>query len=97
MHNAVSSEFLRAAYMCGDHSLAKKISISLKKELRQQLNYYRYLGDETITDEQLAQNAYLQMEGKAADLSYRQSSFINDILSSFQILRQVESWEKEMK
>ncbi len=97
MHNAISSEFLRAAYMCGDYSLAKKISSSLKKDLRQQLIYYRLLGDANLSGEQLAQNAYLQREGKAADLSYRQSSFVNDILSSFQILRQVETWEEEIK
>jgi hypothetical protein len=96
-HNWISSEFLRAAYLAGDYVLAKKITVSLRKDLQQQLRYYRFLGDESMTDEQLAQNAYLQTQGKAADLSYRQSSFINDILSSFQILRQIETWEKELK
>ncbi|HMF70818.1 MAG TPA: hypothetical protein VK616_05065, partial [Flavitalea sp.] len=95
-HNAISSEFLRAAYMCGDYNLAKKITSSLKKDLRQQLYYYHAMGDESMTDEQLAQNAYQQMQGKYADLSYRQTSFTNDILSSFQLLRQAESWEKEL-
>ena len=96
-HNAISSEFLRAAYLCGDYALAKKVSASLKKDLVQQLRYYRFLGDQNMTEEQLAQSAYLQLQGKAFDLSYRQSSFANDIVSSFQILRQVEDWEKELK
>ncbi|MBC7828240.1 MAG: DUF2723 domain-containing protein [Chitinophagaceae bacterium] len=96
-HNAISSEFLRAAYMAGDYKLAKKISASLKKDLQQQLRYYHFLSDEDMTDDQLAQSAYLQLQGKAADLSYRQSSFLNDILSSFQMLRQVEDWEKDLK
>jgi hypothetical protein len=94
-HNAISSEFLRAAYLSGDLALAKNISHDLKKDLKQQLSYYRLLGDELLQDEQLAQYAYQQMQGKPADLSDRQLSFVNDILSSFQLLRQLESWEKE--
>jgi hypothetical protein len=95
-HNAISLEFLKAALMAEDHALAQKITISLKKDLQQQLIYYRFLGDETMNNEQLAQNAYLLMQGKEADLSVRQSSFINDIVSSYQILQQVEAWEKEL-
>jgi hypothetical protein len=95
-HNAISSEFLRAAYLCGENNLAKRITVSLKRDLRQQLYYYHSMGDEGMTDEQLAQNAYQQIQGKYADLSYRQTSFANDILSSFQLLHQVESWEKEL-
>jgi hypothetical protein len=94
-HNAISSEFLRAAYLSGDLLLAKKISGELKKDLRQQLNYYRLLGDEDLQDEQLAQYAYQQMQGKPADLADKQLSFVNDILSSFQLLRQLESWEND--
>ncbi|MBC7958318.1 MAG: DUF2723 domain-containing protein, partial [Vallitaleaceae bacterium] len=96
-HNAISSEFLRAAYISGDLVLAKKISTELKKDLKQQLNYYRLLGDEYMKDDQLAQYAYQQMQGKPANLADRQLSFVNDIVSSFQLLRQLESWENELK
>ena len=93
-HNAISAEFLRAAYLSGDDSLAKKISAGLKKDLKQQLVYYRFLGDASMSEEQLAQNAYLELQGKAGDLSQHQRSFTSDIVSCFQILRQVEMWEK---
>ncbi|MHA4844277.1 glycosyltransferase family 117 protein [Flavitalea antarctica] len=92
-HNAISSEYLRAAYLSGDLVLANKISTALKKDLRQQLDYYRQLGDEALQDEQLAQYAYQRMQGAPADLSEKQLSFLNDIVSSFQLLRQLESWE----
>ena len=92
-HNAISSEFLRAAYLSGDLGLAKKISQELKRDLKQQLDYYRLLGDEELPDEQLAQNAYQQLQGKPSNLGDKQSAFANDIVSSFQLLRQLESWE----
>lgn len=94
-HNAISSEFLRAAYLAEDDALVKKVSTSLKKDLQQQLRYYRYLGDESMTNEQLAQQAYAILQGKGGDLSAKQSSFARDILSSYQILTQVEGWGKK--
>jgi hypothetical protein len=96
-HNAIASEYLRAAYITGDMELARKITVVLKKDLTQQLRYYRFLGDETMNNEQLAQNAYMLLQGKGSDLSRGQASMANDILSSYQILRQVEQWEKENK
>jgi transmembrane protein TMEM260 (protein O-mannosyltransferase) len=96
-HNAISAEFLRAAYLSDDLPLARRISADLQIDLRQQLNYYRLLGDEGVNDEQLAQFAYMQLQGKPADLSNRQLSFLSDIVSSFQMLRQLESWEKDKK
>lgn len=93
-HNAIASEYLRAAYLTEDAELAKKITTALKKDLTQQLRYYRFLGDDSMTNDQLAQNAYAMLQGKGGDLSSTQASFANDILSSYQLLRQLEQWEK---
>ncbi|RYG04651.1 MAG: hypothetical protein EOO02_05645 [Chitinophagaceae bacterium] len=96
-HNAISAEFLRAAYLSGDLTLAKKISVDLKKDLQQQLSYYRLMGDEYLPEEQLAQMAYESMQGKFTNLANSQLSFVNDIVSSYQLLRQLDNWEKGMR
>jgi hypothetical protein len=78
-------------------SLAKKVSTALKKDLKQQMAYYLSLGDGMYNEEQMVQNAYMILQGKAGDLSHRQSYFANDILSSFQLLRQIDEWEKQFE
>lgn len=94
-HNIVSLQFLEACYLSGEMTLAKKIAGALKKDLQQQLDYYRSLGDETPTEETLVNNAYMAMQGQLSNLSSRQSYFAQDILSSFQLLRQIAEWEKQ--
>jgi hypothetical protein len=91
-HNAISAEFLRAAYLCNDAVLVKKIIDPLKADLQQQLHYYRMQGDQERNNDQLAQQAYQFIQGQAADLSERQKVFANDILSSYQLLYQVDQW-----
>jgi hypothetical protein len=93
-HNRISMSFLLAAYQSGDTILAKKVSASLKKDLEQQLRYYRSLG-ENLPDEQLAINAQMLLQGKGGNLSERQANFAQDILSSFQMLMQANEWEKQ--
>jgi hypothetical protein len=95
MHNIISMQFLEACYLSGEMNLAKKVSDALKKDLQQQLDYYLSLGDENYKEEQLVNNAYMIMQGKAADLSDRQLYFAQDILSSYQILQQLAGWEKQ--
>ena len=94
MHNAFASEFLRACYMADDKVLAKKVSASIKKDLREQLAYYHAMGSESMTDEQLITTAYSLLQGKGGDMPARQMAFANDILSSWQLLQQTTDWEK---
>jgi len=93
-HNRISMSFLLACYEAGDQSLAQKVSASLKKDLSQQMRYYNSLG-EPMQDEQLAINAQMAMQGKGGNLSDKQAQFANDILSSYQMLLQLEGWQKQ--
>ncbi len=93
-HDIISAQFLQACYMANDLALAKKVSASLKKDLQQQLIYYKSLGDENMSNEQLATIAYQALQGKSNNLSDQQTTFAADIVSSYQLLRQMEEWEK---
>jgi hypothetical protein len=97
IHNIFSLQFLEACYMAEDWTLAKKVASSLKKDLQQQMRYYQALGDGSQTEEQMLNNAFLLTQGKAGELSYRQATFAQDILSSYQILQQMEKWEQEFQ
>jgi hypothetical protein len=92
-HDIISTQFLEACYLAGDLGLAKKVSLSLKKDLIQQIRYYKALGEDNISDDQLANNAYLLLQGKGNGLEEKQIPFAGDILSSYQILQQMEKWE----
>lgn len=94
-HDIISTQFLQACYLSEDLELAKKVAASLKKDLQQQMVYYRHLGDAGENEEQLVNNAYLLLQGKNAEMSNRQAPFANDIFTSWQMLRQLETWEKE--
>ncbi len=93
--DAMSLEFLQACYLSGDSVLAKKVATSLRKDLTQQMRYYKALGDESMTDEQLANNAYMILEGKGGTLSERQGEFTQDIFSSYRMLLQMTELEKQ--
>ena len=94
LHDYFSFRFLEACYTSEDWALAKKVDASLKKDLEQQMRYYKSLGDIT-QDEQLAVNAQMLLQGKGGNLSDRQAEFAQDILSSFQMLMQLTDWEKQ--
>jgi hypothetical protein len=93
-HNRISMSFLLACYQSGDLDLAKKVHTSIKKDLQQQMRYYKSLG-ETMPDEQLAINAQMAYQGKGGNLSEKQGQFIQDILSSYQMLLNLDDWEKK--
>ena len=97
MHNIYSLQFLEACYLANDLPLAQKVAASLKKDLQQQMGYYKYLGDANYTNEQLVNNAWMLTQGKAGDLSNRQASFAQDIVSCYQLLQQMEKWEQEFQ
>jgi hypothetical protein len=94
LHDYFSFRFLEACYQSGDMKLAQKVTASLKKDLMQQMAYYKSLG-EGMTDEQMAVNAQMMIQGKGGNLSDRQAHFAQDIVSSYQILLQMEEWDKQ--
>lgn len=95
MHNIFSLQFLESCYQAGDLTLANKVAASLRKDLQQQMRYYQHLGDAHFTQDQLAATAYNMLQGQEGELSYRQSAFAQDILSSYQLLEQLAKWEQE--
>ncbi len=96
-HDVISFQFLQACYQAGDLNLIAKVSASLRKDLREQMAYYHSQGEDQWSDEQLATHAYLQLQSKANNLSDRQIPFASDIVSTYQILRQMEEWEKQFQ
>ena len=95
-HDIIAARFLYACYAAGDAQLANKVAASLKKDLEQQMTYYASLGKEGMNSDQLANNAYQQLQNGYGSLSPGQSAFANDILSSYQLLHQISEWEKKM-
>lgn len=93
-HNDVSKEFLEAAYMAGDMALAQKVHKSLKKDLEQQMKYYRSLSDDNMTNEELAINAAQILNNKPGNLSPRQDAFVYDIYTAYQMLMELGELEK---
>jgi hypothetical protein len=95
-HDAIASRFLYACVAADDAALAKKVAISLKTDLVQQISYYNSLGDEPRNMDQLAGAAYQHLQNGSDVLNARQAAFANDILSSYQLLKQIDSWQKKM-
>ncbi|MEJ0102053.1 MAG: hypothetical protein WDO19_05585 [Bacteroidota bacterium] len=93
-HNVIASQFLQACYMADDLPLAKKVAASVKKDLEEQLHYYHSLGDEQVNEEQMVATAYNLLQGKGGEMPARQISFAFDIVSSWQLLQQMDGWEK---
>jgi len=94
LHDYFSFRFLQACYESGDLTLAAKVTASLKKDLQQQMTYYKSLGD-IMRDEELAANANMMLQGKGGNLSDRQARFAQDILSTYQLLMQMAEWDKQ--
>jgi hypothetical protein len=95
--DAISMNFLQACYLSGDMMLAKKVEASLKKDLQQQMRYYKSLGDDlNIADEQFATAAYMLMQGKGGgNLTDKQSEFAQDIVSTYQMLMRIDQLDKQ--
>jgi hypothetical protein len=92
--DAISTDFLQACYVSGDTVLAKKVEASVKKDLQQQMRYYKSLGDET-SDDQLGQNAYMLLQGKGGTLSDKQMQFTQDIFTTYRMLMQIDQMDKQ--
>jgi hypothetical protein len=94
-HNAISLQYLQACYIAGVKGLAAFIDKSVRNDLKEQLRYYSSLDDRNMNDEMLASNALALLRNQASDLGQRQMEFASDILSSYQLLRQLDEWKKE--
>jgi hypothetical protein len=94
LHDYFSFRFLEACYVSEDWALAKKVNASVKKDLAQQMRYYKSFGD-NMTDEQLAINAQMLLQGKGGNLTDKQAPFAQDILSTYQMMMQMGDWEKQ--
>ena len=98
LHDYFTLRFLDACYKAGDFTLAQKVSASVKKDLEQQMRYYKSLGDNpNIPDDQFASSAYMVLQNKGnGSLNDLQAHwFSQDILSSYQFLEQIKAWEKQ--
>jgi len=94
--NGISTEFLQACFAAGDSNLAKKVETSLKKDLLQQMKYYKSLGDDgNISDDQLANNAYMLLQGKGGNLAEKQAPFAQDIFLTYRMLMQIAEMDKQ--
>ena len=96
-HNSISLDFLEAAYQSGDVALAAKVNRSLKKDLEQQMIYYRSLSDEPMSNEQLAMQAFSLINNKGGALSDKQFPFAYDIATCYQMLMQIAQLEAQFK
>ena len=91
--DGISLDFLQAAYASGDTVLARKVEASVKKDLQQQMRYYKGLGDE-MTDDQLATQAYMILQNKGGSLSDKQMGFVQDIFTTYRMLMQIADVDK---
>jgi hypothetical protein len=92
--DGISTDFLQACYLAGDTALAKKVEASVKKDLQQQMRYYKSMGDET-SDDQLANNAYMILQNKGGNLSDRQMGFAQDIFTTYRMLMQIDEMDRQ--
>jgi hypothetical protein len=93
-HNYFSYLFLQACYASGELKLAKKVSVSLLKDLKQAVAYYKSLG-EAMSDDHFfveAENAY---QNKPNNLANKQIAFVQDILTCGQLIEAVSKMEKD--
>jgi hypothetical protein len=95
-HNYFSYLFLQAAYAAGDTELGKRVGASVVKDLKQQLAYYKSLGT-PMSEAEFMQNAENAYQNKATEFNNKQASFIQDILTCYQLINVIENLEKGMQ
>ena len=93
-HDYFSFVFLQACYAADDIDLAKKVSTALMKDLKQQINYYKSMGD-NMSEDQFLQNLELAYQGKPSGLSNKQISFVQESLSSYQLMSTITKMEQD--
>jgi hypothetical protein len=94
-HDYFSFVFLQACYAAEDLELAKKVSTALMKDLKQQITYYKSMGD-NMSEDQFIQNLELAYQGKPSGLSNKQMSFVQESLSSYQLMSTITKMEQDL-
>ncbi len=94
-HNYFSFLFAQSCYSAGEYELGKKVATEVAKDLKQQLAYYRSLGEQ-MTEDQFMQNIELAYQGKASALANKQMSFVQDALTSYQLLNAIAKLEQDV-
>ena len=93
-HDYFSYVFLQACYAAEDLELAKKVSTALIKDLKQQITYYKSMGD-NMSEDQFIQNLELAYQGKPSGLTNKQISFVQESLSSYQLMSTITKMEQD--
>ena len=93
-HNYFSYLFLQACYASGELNLAKKVSASVMKDLKQEVAYYKSLGD-SMSDDQFQQGIENAYQNKPTNLNNKQASFIQDALTSYQLMQALTKMEQD--
>jgi len=88
-HNYFSYIFLQSCYAAGEMNVAKKVSSSVLKDLRQEIAYYKSLGD-PMSEDQFMQNLENAYQSKPNSLSNKQIVFVQDALTTYQLVAAIE-------
>ncbi|MCX6204093.1 MAG: DUF2723 domain-containing protein [Bacteroidetes bacterium] len=88
-HNYFSYIFLQACYASGELDLAKKVSASVLKDLKQETAYYKSLGD-PMSEDQYMQNIENAYQNKPNSLSNKQIVFVQDALTCYQLIAAID-------
>jgi hypothetical protein len=64
------------------------------KDLKQQIVYYKSMGD-NMSEDQFLQNLELAYQGKPSGLSNKQMSFVQESLSSYQLMSTISKMEQD--
>jgi len=88
-HNYFSYIFLQACYASGELDLAKKVSTSVLKDLKQETAYYKSLGD-PMSEDQYMQNIENAYQNKPNSLSNKQIVFVQDALTCYQLIAAID-------
>jgi RNA 3'-terminal phosphate cyclase len=94
-HNYFSFLFAQSCYTAGEYELGKKVATEVAKDLKQQLAYYRSLGEQ-MSEDQFMQNIELAYQGKPSALANKQMSFVQDALTSYQLLNAIAKLEQDV-
>ena len=93
-HNYFSYLFLQACYNSGELNLAKKVSASIMKDLKQEVAYYKSLGD-AMSEDQFQQGIEAAYQNKPSSLNNKQASFVQDALTSYQLIAALNKMEQD--
>ena len=73
----------------GELDLAKKVSTSVLKDLKQETAYYKSLGD-PMSEDQYMQNIENAYQNKPNSLSNKQIVFVQDALTCYQLIAAID-------